>query len=108
MHFDGARLWESTVHLGYSPAEIAALADSTYVSFYKSLGGHSGAALAGDAELVRYARAWRHRYGGTLFQQWPAALAALGPVRRPGWRCGPARRCARRPHVRWSRWPPRP
>ncbi|MFU8871816.1 threonine aldolase family protein [Micromonospora sp. SL4-19] len=77
VHLDGARLWESTVHLGHSPAEIAALADSAYVSFYKSLGGHSGAALAGDAELVRYARAWRHRYGGNLFQQWPAALAAL-------------------------------
>ncbi|MFG2057748.1 threonine aldolase family protein [Micromonospora sp. NPDC048930] len=77
VHLDGARLWESTVHLGHSPAEIAALADSTYVSFYKSLGGHSGAALAGDAELIRYARAWRHRHGGNLFQQWPAALAAL-------------------------------
>ncbi len=77
VHLDGARLWESTVHLGHSAAEIAALADSTYVSFYKSLGGISGAALAGDAGLVRYARAWRHRYGGNLFQQWPAALAAL-------------------------------
>ncbi|GAB3090981.1 threonine aldolase family protein [Micromonospora schwarzwaldensis] len=82
VHVDGARLWESTVHLGHSAAEIAALADSTYVSFYKSLGGHSGAALAGDAELVRYARAWRHRYGGTLFQQWPAALAALAGLAR--------------------------
>jgi threonine aldolase len=77
VHLDGARIWESTVHLGHSTAEIAALADSTYVSFYKSLGGISGAALAGDAELARYARVWRHRYGGTLFQQWPAALAAL-------------------------------
>ncbi|MCW3841716.1 threonine aldolase family protein [Micromonospora yasonensis] len=77
VHLDGARLWESAVHLGHSPAEIAALADSTYVSFYKSLKGHSGAALAGDAELIRYARAWRHRHGGNLYQQWPAALAAL-------------------------------
>ncbi|SCG67106.1 threonine aldolase family protein [Micromonospora humi] len=82
VHFDGARLWESTVHLGFSTAEIAALADSTYVSLYKSLGGHSGAVLVGDAELVRYARAWRHRYGGTLFQQWPVALAALAGLER--------------------------
>lgn len=82
VHVDGARIWESTVHLGHSAAEIAALADSTYVSFYKSLGGHSGAALAGDTELVGYARAWRHRYGGTLFQQWPAALAALVGLQR--------------------------
>ncbi|MFE9688475.1 threonine aldolase family protein [Micromonospora sp. NPDC005806] len=81
-HLDGARLWESTVHLGHSLADIAGLADSTYVSFYKSLGGHSGAALAGDAALVSYARAWRHRYGGSLFQQWPAALAALAGLER--------------------------
>ncbi|MFB9239110.1 threonine aldolase family protein [Plantactinospora siamensis] len=77
VHLDGARLWESTPHLGRSLAEVAALADSTYVSFYKSLGGMSGAALAGPAELARYARAWRHRHGGNLYQQWPAAVTAL-------------------------------
>ncbi|MBM0237439.1 threonine aldolase [Micromonospora sp. ATA32] len=77
VHLDGARLWESTPHLGHSLAEVAGLSDSTYVSFYKSLGGTSGAALAGSAELARYARTWRHRYGGNLFQQWPAALTAL-------------------------------
>jgi threonine aldolase len=77
VHFDGARLWESTVHLGHTLAEIAALADSTYVSFYKSLGGISGAALVGPVGLIDYARAWRQRYGGMLFAQWPAALAAL-------------------------------
>ena len=77
VHFDGARLWESTPYLGRGLAEIAGLADSVYVSFYKTLGGISGAALAGPADLVAQARAWRHRYGGQLFQQWPAALAAL-------------------------------
>lgn len=77
VHFDGARLWESTPWLEHDLAEIAALADSTYVSFYKTLGGVSGAALVGSGELAPYARAWRHRYGGNLFQQWPAALAAL-------------------------------
>jgi threonine aldolase len=77
VHLDGARLWESAYRLGRSPAEIAALADSVYVSFYKSLGGISGAALAGSGELIEDARAWRHRYGGELFQQWPAALSAL-------------------------------
>jgi threonine aldolase len=77
VHFDGARLWESTTYLGRDLAEIAALADSVYVSFYKTLGGISGAALAGPTDLIAQARAWRHRYGGQLFQQWPAALAAL-------------------------------
>ncbi|MGC5022086.1 threonine aldolase family protein [Micromonospora sp. DT47] len=77
VHVDGARLWESTSWLGRSLPEIVGLVDSVYVSFYKSLDGISGAALAGDEELVRYARTWRHRYGGQIFQQWPAALSAL-------------------------------
>jgi threonine aldolase len=77
VHFDGARLWECTTHFGRPLSEIAALADSVYVSFYKSLDGISGAALAGPKSLIEEARAWRHRYGGMLFQQWPAALAAL-------------------------------
>jgi threonine aldolase len=77
VHFDGARLWETTVHFGQDLPTIAGLADSVYVSFYKTLDGLSGAALAGPDELVAEARAWRHRYGGNLFQQWPAALAAL-------------------------------
>jgi threonine aldolase len=77
VHVDGARIWEATPYLGRELAEIAGLADSVYVSFYKTLGGISGAALAGPADLVAQARAWRHRYGGQLFQQWPAALAAL-------------------------------
>lgn len=77
VHFDGARLWESTVHFGRPLTEIADLADSVYVSFYKSLGGYGGAALAGPAELAEEARAWRHRYGGAVFQQFPTALSAL-------------------------------
>jgi threonine aldolase len=77
VHFDGARLWESTFHLGQDLATVADLADSVYVSFYKTLGGLSGAALAGPADLIAQARAWRHRYGGAAFQQWPAALTAL-------------------------------
>ncbi|MFD9687716.1 threonine aldolase family protein [Kitasatospora sp. NPDC059146] len=77
VHFDGARLWNTTTHFGRPLDEIAALADSVYVSYYKDLGGISGAALAGDKAFTAYARTWRHRYGGQLYQQWPAALAAL-------------------------------
>jgi threonine aldolase len=77
VHFDGARLWETAPHFGRTLPEIAELADSVYVSFYKTLGGVSGAALAGPAEFVAQAKAWRHRYGGQLWQQWPAALSAL-------------------------------
>ncbi|MER7768040.1 beta-eliminating lyase-related protein [Kitasatospora sp. NPDC096140] len=82
LHLDGARIWESAVALGRPLPEVAALADSVYVSFYKTLGGISGAALAGSAGFVRTAGAWRHRYGGQLFQQWPFALAALAGLER--------------------------
>ncbi|WP_329026611.1 threonine aldolase family protein [Streptomyces sp. NBC_01423] len=82
VHFDGARLWECATHFGRGLPEIAALADSVYVSFYKSLGGISGAVLAGSASLVEEARVWRHRYGGLPFQQFPAAVAALAGLDR--------------------------
>jgi threonine aldolase len=77
VHFDGARLWETTVHFGRPLDEIAGLADSVYVSFYKSLGGASGAAVGGPAAFVAEMKTWRHRYGGQIFQQWPAVLGAL-------------------------------
>jgi threonine aldolase len=82
VHVDGARLWETTAHFGRTLPEIAELADSVYVSFYKTLGAPSGAALAGPAEFVAQAKAWRHRYGGRLYQQWPTALAALAGLDR--------------------------
>lgn len=77
VHFDGARLWETTHHFGRPLREIADLADSVYVSFYKSLDGFGGAALAGPKTLVEEAKTWRHRYGGMVFQQFPTALSAL-------------------------------
>ncbi|MBN0048091.1 threonine aldolase [Streptomyces actuosus] len=77
VHFDGARLWESTVHFGRPLEEIAGLADSVYVSLYKSLDGLGGAVLAGPRGLVSEAKVWRHRYGGQVFQEFPTALSAL-------------------------------
>ncbi|WP_437090802.1 threonine aldolase family protein [Streptomyces hundungensis] len=82
VHFDGARLWETTPHFGRPLREIAGLADSVYVSFYKTLGGLSGAVLAGPESLIAEARTWRHRYGGQVFQQFPAALAGLLGLRK--------------------------
>ncbi|WP_260334752.1 threonine aldolase family protein [Streptomyces beigongshangae] len=77
VHVDGARLWECATHFGRPLDEIAALADSVYMSFYKSLGGFGGAALAGPGTLVDEAKAWRHRYGGQVLQQFPTVLSAL-------------------------------
>lgn len=77
LHLDGARLWESQPHFDLPLAEIAGLADSVYVSFYKGLGGFSGAVVAGPEDVVREAALWRHRMGGTLFSSYPVSLAAL-------------------------------
>ncbi|ROR43722.1 threonine aldolase family protein [Kitasatospora cineracea] len=82
VHLDGARLWESAPHLGRTLPEVCARAGSVYVSCYKSLGGHSGALVAGEEEFVRRLRVWRHRYGGNLWQQWPAVLSALAGLDR--------------------------
>ena len=76
LHLDGARLWEAQPYYGRPHAEIAALFDSVYVSFYKGLGGIAGAVLAGDAELVSEARVWQRRHGGTLVTMFPYVIAA--------------------------------
>jgi threonine aldolase len=82
VHIDGARLWECTSHFGRTLPEIAGLGDSVYVSLYKSAGGFAGAVLAGPEELTAEARAWRHRYGGQAFHQFPLVLSALAGLER--------------------------
>jgi threonine aldolase len=76
LHFDGARLWEATPFYGRPHAEIAALADSIYVSFYKGLGGLAGCILAGPADFIAAARIWQTRLGGNLYTVFPYVLAA--------------------------------
>ena len=82
IHLDGARLWESQPFYDRPHAEIAALFDSVYVSFYKGLGGIAGAALAGSHDLVAQARRWQARHGGTLFSMLPYAVGARDGLRR--------------------------
>ncbi|MFE0526292.1 threonine aldolase family protein [Micromonospora parva] len=77
IHLDGARLWEAQTYYQRPFAEIAALFDTAYVSFYKGLQGVGGAALAGDTALVAEARVWRRRLGGDVYDAWPLALTAL-------------------------------
>ena len=77
LHADGARIWESQPYWDKPFAEIAALVDTMYVSFYKGLEGLAGAALAGPEDVVAEARTWRRRMGGTLFHLTPYAVSAL-------------------------------
>src|SRR5579863_8429802 len=81
LHFDGARIWESQPWFGRPLPEIAALADSLYVSFYKGLGGLAGAALLGPADFIAEARLWRRRLGGTVYHLTAEAVSALAGLR---------------------------
>ncbi|HEY5266954.1 MAG TPA: beta-eliminating lyase-related protein [Acidimicrobiales bacterium] len=76
VHLDGARLWESTPYYKKSPAQIAALFDSVYVSFYKGLGGITGCCVAGEEDVIDEVSTWRTRHGGRLFGMWPYAASA--------------------------------
>jgi threonine aldolase len=81
-HLDGARLWESAAGYGRPLAEIAALFDTVYVSFYKGIGALPGCCVAGPADILAEVREWRQRMGGTLFGLWPNAASALSCLRR--------------------------
>jgi threonine aldolase len=81
-HLDGARLWESAAGYGRPPAQIAALFDTVYVSFYKGIGALPGCCVAGPAGLIAEVREWRQRMGGTLAGLWPNAASALTCLRR--------------------------
>ncbi|GAB4574951.1 MAG: aminotransferase class I/II-fold pyridoxal phosphate-dependent enzyme [Anaerolineae bacterium] len=77
LHLDGARLWECRPF--YAPhdyAAIAALFDTVYVSFYKILGGLTGAVLAGPEDVINEARVWMHRHGGRVVHLYPYVLSA--------------------------------
>ena len=92
LQMDGARLWEARE--AYAPrthADIAALFDSVYVSFYKGIGALAGAMLLGSEDFIAEARVWRRRHGGTLVQLHPFVASAAMRfdahlARVPAWR----------------------
>src|SRR5579871_525598 len=88
-HMDGARLWEAAPYYGRSYAEVASLFDSVYVSFYKGIGGITGAALTGTRDFIAEARIWQVRHGGRPRSLFPYVLSA---------RAGLRQRIARFPH----------
>ncbi|WP_018751711.1 beta-eliminating lyase-related protein [Paenibacillus sanguinis] len=76
LHLDGARLFEILPYYQRTAAEVCALFDSVYISFYKGLGGIAGAILAGGHELVDESRIWKRRHGGDLISLYPYFLSA--------------------------------
>lgn len=76
LHLDGARLWQCPAYYQRPLAEITALFDSVYVSFYKDLGGIAGAMLLGSEGFIDQARIWNRRAGGNIYTLYPLLLAA--------------------------------
>ena len=76
LHLDGARLLEVLPYYQKTAAEICALFDSVYMSFYKGIGGVAGAILAGSEEFTSQAKVWKRRYGGDLISLYPYILSA--------------------------------
>lgn len=76
LHLDGARLFESLPHYQKTAAEVCALFDSVYVSFYKGIGGIAGAILAGPTSFCDTSKVWKRRYGGDLISLYPYILSS--------------------------------
>ncbi len=76
LHIDGARLFEAAAGYGREVAELAAAADSCYVSLYKGVGGLGGAMLAGSAAFIARAAESFKRQGGNIIHRSPYVVAA--------------------------------
>ena len=76
LHLDGARLFEILPYYQKTAAEVCALFDSVYVSFYKGVGGIAGAILAGDASFTKQSKVWKRRHGGDLISLYPYIISA--------------------------------
>jgi len=77
VHFDGGRLWESADYWKKSYAQVCELADSVYVSMYKSLGAAAGGIIAGDRDFIESLKPWQSRLGGNLYTVFPYVLTSL-------------------------------
>jgi threonine aldolase len=77
LHLDGARLWNTAVATGASPAELAAPFDTVNVCFSKGLGAPVGSALCGSRALIDEARHYRKMFGGGMRQAGIVAAGAL-------------------------------
>lgn len=76
VHMDGARLLNAVVASGVPADHFAAHVDSVWLDLSKGLGGPVGSVLAGSAEFIEQAWAWKHRLGGAMRQS--GILAAAG------------------------------
>jgi threonine aldolase len=77
VHLDGARLFNASIALGVTPADLCAPVDTVSVALTKGLSAPVGAILTGDTETIASARRWRKRLGGGMRQAGVIAAAGL-------------------------------
>ena len=77
IHLDGARMWNASVALGVSGAELTAGFDSVSMCLSKWLGTPAGSVLSGSADFIGRARRWRKMLGGGMRQSGMLAAAGL-------------------------------
>ncbi len=77
VHLDGARVANAATHLGCTPADVVAAADSATFSLSKGLGCPVGTLWVGSAAARVRAHQWRKRLGGGMRQVGVVAAAGL-------------------------------
>jgi len=77
VHCDGARLFNSAVAQGVSPADLVDECDTVSVCISKGLGAPVGSVVAGDEPVIADVRRWRKRLGGGMRQAGVIAAAGL-------------------------------
>lgn len=82
LFLDGARMLIECAWTGQSPRDMAAPFDVVYMSLYKYLKAPFGCVIAGPAALFEGIHHDRRRYGGSLYQMWPAAVLAADALPR--------------------------
>ena len=82
LFLDAARIFIEAEWTERSPAEIAAPYDFVYVSLYKYLTAPFGAVLLGPSDKLEGLFHERRRFGGGLWQMWPAAILALDALHK--------------------------
>jgi len=77
VHMDGARIFNASVALDESVADLTRHCDSVMFTLSKGLGAPAGSALLGTHEFISKARIWRKRLGGGMRQVGILAAAGL-------------------------------
>jgi len=77
VHLDGARIFNASVALQTTVAEIARPFDSVMFCLSKGLGAPVGSMILGKHEFIEEAKSWRKRLGGGMRQVGILAAAGL-------------------------------